>query len=293
MKILITGASGFIGSSLIEYFSNEFKLYCLHRTRIINSSNTVIVADLSQPGFSQILPDDIDCVIHMAQSRFYRNFPEGASDMVKINIDATAELLEWARICNIKHFIFTSTANVYSASDSLVSETSETCPDSFYGSTKLSAEYLCRQYSEFFKVTVLRLFTVYGPQRNTMLISNIINSIINGKKIHLAQNIGVILTPIYLEDLLLTIKSLVNPPVPLCYTFEIFNICGSTTINLREIADKIASYTGCSVNSIFNSNEVQSFCGSNLKIRSILPSLNFTKIDSGIRNTTHFNLRNQ
>lgn len=292
-KILITGASGFIGTSLVEYLSNEFKLYCLSRVHIKNSLNNVILVDLSKPGFSRMLPDDIDCVIHLAQSRAYRDFPGGVGDMVKINIDATAELLEWARIQKVKHFIFTSTANVYSSSDSLVTETSQTCPDSFYGCTKLSAEYLCRQYSCFYKVTVLRLFTVYGPKKNTMLISNIINSIINGDKIHLSQNIGINLTPIYLEDLLLIIKSLLNPPTPLNYTFEVFNLCGNKVTSLREIADTISLYLGCSINLSLNTNEVASFCGLNLKIRNSLPFVRFTEIQQGIQQTVQFSIENK
>ena len=100
-QILVTGASGFIGSNLIDHLisQKDLKIYGLSRTGIQFESNNYehISVDMSVPDWTHFLPSRLDVVIHLSQSYRYREFPNGAIDMVRINIDATAELLDWAR----------------------------------------------------------------------------------------------------------------------------------------------------------------------------------------------------
>src|SRR3990167_8609195 len=136
MNVLITGVDGFIGQHLSRLLSTKHDVYGVTRalpsTRV-QAAIKFIFADLSAPAFPDLLPRNIDCVIHLAQSQQYRDFPGGADDMRRINIDATCELLEWARKTGVKQFIFTSTANVYGKSTTLLTESHVTLPDSFYG----------------------------------------------------------------------------------------------------------------------------------------------------------------
>ena len=123
-KILVTGAAGFIGSFILDRFSSSHKVYAVSRRFDTKSNSKVewIQADLAFIDCQTQLPHDIDCVIHLAQSKEYRHFPSGSVDMRRVNIDATCKLLEWARKTRVKHFIFTSTANVYQTSTELLTE---------------------------------------------------------------------------------------------------------------------------------------------------------------------------
>ena len=182
MKILITGATGFIGSCLSKALVDRHKVFALSRSIETESTENgleAVNADLSHSGFAKKLPPDVDSVIHLAQSEKYRDFPDGVADMCQVNINATLELLEWARRTGVKHFVFASSANVYEETTSTLSEGSKALPNSFYGASKLSAEHLALQYKEFFQVDILRFFTVYGPFQTGMLIPNIIDRSFN------------------------------------------------------------------------------------------------------------------
>ena len=96
-KILVTGAAGFIGSFILDRFSSSHKVYAVSRRFDTKSNSKVewIQADLAFIDCQTQLPHDIDCVIHLAQSKEYRHFPSGSVDMRRVNIDATCKLLEW------------------------------------------------------------------------------------------------------------------------------------------------------------------------------------------------------
>ena len=92
MRILITGVNGFIGQHLAKFLSTRHEV--LGVTRAFESVNDslaikILSADLSKPDFVKRLPSAIDIIIHLAQSTQYRNFPGGAEDMRRVNINAT------------------------------------------------------------------------------------------------------------------------------------------------------------------------------------------------------------
>jgi nucleoside-diphosphate-sugar epimerase len=243
LKILVTGASGFIGKHLVKDLAPEHVVYALSRQKkLTDELSACIDLDLTSINFEEKLPGGIECVIHLAQSGGYRDFPNSAHDMFEVNVTATHRLLEWARVSQVRHFIFASTANVYSSSSQLLNEESPATPDSFYGATKLSAEHIARQYQQFFQVDILRLFTVYGPGQRNMLIPTIIDRIKSGSEITLANGVGIYLTPIYVGDVVKIFKELLNlKPIKKC---RLMNICGDDIINLSDIVTQLGGIIG-------------------------------------------------
>ena len=180
MKVLITGAAGFIGSHMAErmalsgfdvigvdnlsdYYSRELKLSnvkCLNNKRI-----DFIEADLRYPADYKSFPTNFDYIFHFAalpglsETSFFQ-------DYVSNNIVATSELINFARRCNrLQMFVNISTSSVYGL-DATLDENAAPAPVSWYGVTKLAAEQLVMAESrkEILEACSLRLYSVYGPR---------------------------------------------------------------------------------------------------------------------------------
>lgn len=288
LKILITGVNGFIGQHACRLLAAQHTVFGVTRTASLTHSQAAIklvYADLSALDFVGGLPSNIDCVVHLAQSQQYREFPNGADDMRCINVDATCQLLEWARKSNVKQFIFASTANVYGKSADLLTELNSTQPESFYGASKLAAEHLVRQYHGFFQVDILRLFTVYGPDQKGMLIPNVIERMRTGHPITLAEGVGSYMTPIYVGDVVTTIRRLIETPSKI--PVRLLNVCGDKVSHLGEIVKALEAAMGLQAHIQFTNEEAQYFTGSNETLKRYLGPIDFTDIDAGLELTAN------
>lgn len=281
-KILVTGAGGYIGSFVVGRLSVLHDVYGVVRRYDDKSSFRAkwIKENLATTDCSAQLPHDVDCVVHLAQSKEYRDFPSGSEDMRRVNIDATCKLLEWARKTGVQQFIFTSTANVYRKSTGLLTEAHPTEPESFYGASKLSAEHLIWQYRDFFQVDILRLFTVYGPSQNGMLIPNIIDKILTGKPITLAEGEGFFLSPIFVADVVDVIQRLIADPSR--RIARLMNVCGDQVCSLSEIVKILEQVIGKSAIIQMTDEEARSFTGSNQRLKNYLGGVQFVDIETGL-----------
>lgn len=289
MNILITGATGFIGCHLGRVLADRHSVYGI--TRMLTSFSegpvSLIVTNLTDPQFVKDLPAEIDCVIHLAQSVRYRDFPEGVDDMRRVNIDATAKLLDWAREVGVKQFVLASTANVYGESTETLTESHPTQPNSFYGASKLAAEHLARQYQEYFQVDVLRFFTAYGPGQSGMLIPNIIERIKTGKPITLADGVGIYLSPIYVGDVVAVINRLITTPAT--QKNRLMNVCGDQFTSLSEIVKVAEAIIGKPAIIHMTDGVATHFTGSNERLKSFLGAYQFIDIRTGLEQVIQLN----
>ncbi|MCX2836734.1 GDP-mannose 4,6-dehydratase [Salinimicrobium sp. MT39] len=180
MKILVTGAAGFIGSHTAERLQQEgyevigvdnFSDYYDVSLKKINTESLyeigieVIKMDLRETGDYKLLPSDFDFILHFAAQPGISSestFDEYFSN----NVSATQHLLEFAeKNPNLKHFFNISTSSVYGL-EATFPETVAPKPASWYGVSKLAAEQLvlAKSRAKELKASSLRLFSVYGPR---------------------------------------------------------------------------------------------------------------------------------
>ncbi len=184
MKILITGAAGFIGSTLAEKLVNNnytvigidsFEDYYPKKIKEHNIAQIV-----EKPNFRFIecdvahipekLLDDVEIVFHLASQPGVRlSWGEKFDIYVRNNIAVTQALLERLKnVTSLKKIIYASSSSVYGTIQHLPLKESATLqPLSPYGVTKLAAEHLFAAYSATWNIPVisLRYFSVFGPRQ--------------------------------------------------------------------------------------------------------------------------------
>jgi nucleoside-diphosphate-sugar epimerase len=203
MKIMVTGAAGFIGSrlclSLLEQGDEVTGVDCLTdfyprwikernlAPLLANRNFEFLSRDILELDLARIL-EGTGVVYHLAaQAGVRSSWGKSFSVYVRNNIQATQQLLEAAKSVPIQKFVYASSSSVYGLTPSLpMTETSLVYPLSPYGVTKLAAEQLCFLYFKNYGVPTvsLRFFTVYGPgQRPDMAFHKFFKAIAEDKPI--------------------------------------------------------------------------------------------------------------
>jgi UDP-glucose 4-epimerase len=241
-KILITGANGFIGNHLVRVLKERHEIFGLAR-KVSNESDSRSVhwieQDLTKPLEYSRLPKYIDAIIHLAQSKQYKKFPDGAKDIFDINVYSTFELLEYARKTGIQHFLFASSGGIYGYSYEKFVETDPVSPLNFYLSSKHTAELLIANYRQFFYTVIFRFFFVYGPGQKGMLIPNLLHKVLNDEPIVIEGNPGLRINPIYIDDAIRVFK----PALDL-RTSDLCNIAGVENVTITDLVKLIEKVSG-------------------------------------------------
>lgn len=148
MKLLLTGANGFVGS----YFLNIYK-----------DTYTIETFSFVKDDFKSLQVTSTDTVIHLSALVHQMR---GASDEAyeKVNVNQTLELARKAKEAGVKQFIFMSTVKVYGEeSNDIYTEVSACNPQDEYGKSKLKAERELKKLAdEHFIVSIIRTPIVYG-----------------------------------------------------------------------------------------------------------------------------------
>jgi nucleoside-diphosphate-sugar epimerase len=243
--VLVTGAAGFIGRHLLSSLPAEWEAVGVVRGEPPSASEregiSWLVADVTHPGFERRLPADVDAVVHLAQSRFDRAFPEGALDVVDVNVGATARLLEYARACAAGQFVLASTATVYRPRRRPLDEDAELDCSSFYAASKRSAEVLARSYSEFYSCWILRIFTTYGAGQRGRLVAELVERVRAGRPVSVAGKEGLLLSPIHVTNVAEALLSAAGRRLPDGHGYEVVNVGGEETLSIRAIAEEIGA----------------------------------------------------
>lgn len=167
MKVLVTGATGFIGSEILKKLSEDkFEVAGTSKNGSKDSSLNIIKADISNiESDINKFTGNFDAVIHCAGlAHQFGNIKKELFD--HINITGTKNVAELAVKLNAKHFILISSTAVYGYHKEPISELSECRPDTDYAKSKLEGEKTCREVCETNNVslTILRLAPVLGEK---------------------------------------------------------------------------------------------------------------------------------
>jgi len=263
---LITGGAGFIGSNLIRALFTHtpgIKISCIDnfdpfysadikqlniRDLKANPDFRFLYQDiaLTSPGeLQELVNEPIDVIVHIAAKAGVRPSILDPLSYQQVNVIGLQNMLDYARLANVKQFVFASSSSVYGINDHFPWKEDETLlPISPYAMTKMAGEMLGHVYSKLYdlRFIALRFFTVYGPaQRPDLAIHKFTKSIFSGKPITMFGDGSSSRDYTYIDDIIHGINGAINYTKS---TFEIINLGNNYSISLLDLIKSIENVVG-------------------------------------------------
>ena len=197
MKVLVTGADGFIGSHLTDLllqknhqvralsYYNSFNFWGWLEG-IENDNLEVVSGDIRDPHFCKLIAKDVDVIFHLAALIAIPYSYVAPDSYVDTNVKGTLNICQAAKENNIQKVIVTSTSEVYGTAQYVpINEDHPKQPQSPYSASKIGADMMAMSFFNSFDLPVIiaRPFNTYGPRQSARaIIPTIISQISNGKR---------------------------------------------------------------------------------------------------------------
>ena len=262
-KVLITGAAGFIGSSLADdLLAKGFSIMGIDNfdsfyTRDIKETN---ISNALKHNFYSFQEGDIrdmeflnscfsgfrpDIVIHLAAKAGVRPSIKDPASYYDVNVNGTLNMLEAMRKNKIGRMLFASSSSVYGNNKKIPFAESDNVdfPVSPYAASKKACELLCHTYHHLFDMDIfcLRFFTVYGPrQRPDLAINKFTRALLNDEPITLFGDGSTSRDYTHISDILQGIGQAMEN----LKGFGIFNLGESNAISLKELVALLENSNG-------------------------------------------------
>ena len=265
MKILVTGAAGFIGAFLCKRLLettndeivgldnlNDYYDVSLKKARLKmleNKNFKFVKGDIADKAFVDKLFNEykFDIVVNLAAQAGVRYSIDHPDVYIQSNIIGFYNILEACRYHMPKHLVYASSSSVYGGNTKVPFSTVDKVdnPVSLYAATKKSNELLAHAYSKLYNIptTGLRFFTVYGPMgRPDMAYFSFTNKLINGETIEIFNYGNCKRDFTYVDDIVEGIVKVMNKapvkkngedglPIP---PYKIYNIGNNNPENLLD-----------------------------------------------------------
>lgn len=305
MKILITGAAGFIGShvtdalltrgdevtgldNLNNYYDPGIKRRNLTAARQVEAFRFVEGDILDDSLLKKLFEEQaFDVIVHLAARAGVRPSLQNPILYEEVNCRGTLNLLEAARQHNIRRFVFASSSSVYGnvkeipfREDARIDK-----PVSPYAATKAAGELYCHNYFHLYRISVnaLRFFTVYGPrQRPDMAIHKFTALIDQGKAVPFYGDGSTDRDYTYYTDILAGILAAIDRDLG----FQIFNLGESRTTTLAHLVSLIERALGKKAilhKLPMQPGDVERTCADVSRARHLLDYRPSTEVETGIR----------
>ena len=205
MKILVTGADGFIGSHVVETLvksGHEVRAFVLYNSfnswgwldesdKSIRDSIDIFAGDIRDPHGVDKAVENQEVILNLAALIAIPYSYHSPDTYIDTNIKGTLNILQAARRHNVKRVVQTSTSEVYGTAQYIpIDEVHPLHPQSPYAATKVGADQLALSFHASFDVPVgiLRPFNTYGPRQSARaVIPTIISQLANKSKVKLGS----------------------------------------------------------------------------------------------------------
>lgn len=253
MKILVTGANGFVGKILVRRLAGKgHRVFALDRSQAGGSPAVEFYEqDIGVP-FQ--LSEGFDFVFHLAAHNVTHVGDRGAGLYEQINVRGTENVLNAARCRN---FVFLSTAKVYKNDGKPVAEDAPLLPLNAYEKSKLAAEAVCAKVFKGKNLCVFRSVNIVGPgQPEKAVIPVLFKKAMSGEPLEIFGARESFLQFVFVEDV-------IDAFLKVCErdgVAGVFNLASRDKIRLDDLAQEINRLSGSRSEIRFTNNTVVPFC---------------------------------
>jgi UDP-glucuronate 4-epimerase len=283
MKILVTGAAGFIGfhtclklvrqghevygiDNINDYYDPKLKFDRLNELGFSEVESKLFKNEVLSVKFNFLRFSRIDLVDHesidnlfkqeqfevvcnLAAQAGVRYSIENPKAYIDSNISGFLNILEGCRNHKVKHLVYASSSSVYGENKKVPFETTDNVdhPISLYAATKKSNELMAHTYGHLygFKTTGLRFFTVYGPWgRPDMAYYLFAEAISNDKSIKVFNNGEMERDFTYIDDIVNGVTKIIEKNINPREHYKIYNIGNNKTESLQDFITTIEEAMG-------------------------------------------------
>lgn len=303
-KVLITGATGYIGHHLVKRLLEEgYELILIirnkekiHKEIRDNINICIIEVDISDERSTQIIKEKIDAIFHLAADTKING---DLNELNKINVTGTRNILDLAVRNNVRKFIFASSIEAVgpvSLNNIPVDESISLNPVSAYGKTKADAENLVKSFNKEnnLEIVIARIGTVYGLHRRFIfpIVERIMKSTGFSYQEYPFQNRYI--HPIYITDLIeMLYESLIESKAG----SQTYFFVGDEYIEFRAlskvIADKLNKKLFFKGKRPKLSNDCVHMAYTNKKAKQDLQLSSLVDINAGIEKTIEWYFKNK
>ena len=250
-RLLLTGASGYIGTKLIDTLKTTSLLDTCQLFAVVKPGRAIpnvtpIFWDMRESLPEADMPRQIDAVIHLATERARGDDSlDSLTRHIRLSVDAVARLYDWSFRHGARKIIHFSSASVYQTNleQTLLSDDTPlvTAPSPPYCLVKRwSDELACEFRPHVESVHIIRPTQVYGPQQTEKsMLGGIAKQLQTGKPFSLASPNGCCICPVYIDDLLYVVLQLLDLP-----SHQTVVVAGPDILTERQVVEDIARLIG-------------------------------------------------
>jgi UDP-glucuronate 4-epimerase len=260
MKVLVTGAAGFIGmhvsqlllrrgdavvglDNLNGYYDPQLKRERLARLAPQPGFRFVQMDIADRAGMQTLFEEEgFEAVVHLAAQPGVRHSLVDPHAYIEANIVGFTNVLEGCRHQAVGHLVYASSSSVYGANTELPYSEHHNVdhPVSLYAATKKANELMAHSYAHLFGLacTGLRFFTVYGPWgRPDMALFRFTKNILEGRPIQVYNNGKLVRDFTYIDDIVDGVVRTLDRPPPGTPPYRIYNIGNHRAVELMHFID--------------------------------------------------------
>lgn len=270
MKVLVTGADGFIGSHLTEALLaaghevralaqyNSFNHWGWLEDIPLQKAMEVVCGDIRDPHFCRIISKDVDVIFHLAALIAIPYSYTAPDSYVDTNVRGTLNICQSALDSKVRRIICTSTSEVYGTARYVpIDEKHPLQPQSPYSASKIGADAMAMSFYNAFKLplTIARPFNTYGPRQSARaVIPTIITQIASGVKAIKLGDVSPTRDFNYVDDICQGFIQLAKCDQA---TGEVVNIGSNAEISIMDTLELIKDITGSDVEFILDKQRVR------------------------------------